>query len=101
MKDFSKGHGAKEAWRLLAGEGIVSVVADKGLEAKQNKIIFQNDRFNFKPQTSNCESHLLVKDGPVSTEEAVLGSACHDSVVVLDWQADVEDLGRGYLFYQS
>ena len=51
--------------------------------------------------TSNCESHLLVKDGPVSAEEAVLGSACHDSIVVLDWQADVEDLGRGYLLYQS
>ena len=40
MKDFSEGHGAKEAWRLLAGEGIVSVVADKGLEVKQNKIMF-------------------------------------------------------------
>ena len=40
MKDFSKGHSAKEAWRLLAGEGIVSVVADKGLEVKQNKIMF-------------------------------------------------------------
>ena len=52
-------------------------------------------------QTSNCESHLLVEDGPVSAEEAVLGSACHDSIVVLDRQADVEDLGRGYLFYQS
>ena len=45
-------------------------------------------------QTSNCESHLLVEDGPVSAEEAVLGSACHDSIVVLDWQADVEDLDR-------
>ena len=45
--------------------------------------------------TSNCESHLLVEDGPVPAEEAVLGSACHDSIVVLDWQADVEDLDRG------
>ena len=40
LKDFSKRHGAKEAWRLLAGEGIVSVVADKRLEVKQNKIMF-------------------------------------------------------------
>ena len=51
MKDFSKRHGAKEAWRLLAGEGIVSVVADKRLEEKQNKLMSQNDGFNFKPQT--------------------------------------------------
>ena len=99
MKDFSKRHGAKEAWRLLAGEGIVSVVADKRLEVKQQ----QNNVLELKiqPQTSNCESHLLVEDGPVSAEEAVLGSACHDSIVVLDRQADVEDLDRGYLFYQS
>ena len=40
MKDFSKRHYAKEAWGLLAGEGIVNVVADKGLEVKQRKIMF-------------------------------------------------------------
>ena len=75
------------------------MVADKRLEVKQQ----QNNVLELKiqPQTSNCESHLLVKHGPVSTEEAVLGGARHDSIVVLDWQADVEDLGRGYLFYQS
>ena len=45
-----------------------------------------------------CESCLLVKHGPVAAEEAVLGGAGHDAIVVLDGQADVEDLREmGYL----
>ena len=65
-----------EAGRLLAGEGIIGVVADKS---------------------------LLVEHGPVAAEEAVLGRAGHQPVVVLDRQADVEDLDRTglNLFYQS
>ena len=53
LKDFSKGHGAKEAWRLLAGEGIVSVVADKGLEEKNKIKCFRmiDSTSNLKPQT--------------------------------------------------
>ena len=39
-----------------------------------------------------CENCLLVKYSPVATEEAVLGGAGHDALVVLDGQADVEDL---------
>ena len=39
-----------------------------------------------------CEGCLLVKHGPVAAEEAVLGGAGHDALVVLDGQADVEDL---------
>merc|ERR1711863_11710 len=35
---------------------------------------------------------LLVEDGAVATEEAPLGGAGHHPVVVLDGQADVEDL---------
>jgi len=37
---------------------------------------------------------LLVEDGAVTTEEAPLGGACHHPVVVLDGQADVEDLRK-------
>ena len=37
---------------------------------------------------------LLVEHRPVAAEEAVLGRARHQPVVVLDGQADVEDLGR-------
>ena len=36
---------------------------------------------------------LLVEDGAVPTEETPLGGAGHHPVVVLDGQADVEDLG--------
>ena len=36
----------------------------------------------------------MVKHGPVAAEEAVLGGAGHNAVVVLDRQADVEDLGE-------
>ena len=57
--------GAIEAGRLLAREGVVGEVADES---------------------------LLVEDGPVAAEEAPLGGAGHDAVVVLDGQADVEDL---------
>ena len=39
-----------------------------------------------------CESYLLVKYSSVATEEAVLDGAGHDTLVVLDGQADVEDL---------
>ena len=38
--------------------------------------------------------YLLVEHCPVAAEEAVLGSAGHNAVVVLDRQADVEDLGE-------
>ena len=43
------------------------------------------------------ESCLLVKHGPVAAEEAPLGGAGHDALVVLDRQADVEDLGIKWL----
>ena len=67
LQHLPEGHGAKQAGRLLAGEGVVREVAHQV---------------------------LLVKDGAVTTEEAVLGGAGHKSLVVLDGQADVEDLGR-------
>ena len=38
---------------------------------------------------------LLVEHRPVAAEEAVLGRARHQPVVVLDGQADVEDLNKG------
>ena len=61
--------GAIEAGRLLTWEGVIGEVADKG---------------------------LLVEDCPVAAEEAPLGGAGHDAIVVLDGQADVEDL-RGVI----
>ena len=39
-----------------------------------------------------ADKSLLVEHGPVAAEEAVLGRAGHQPVVVLDRQADVEDL---------
>ena len=39
-----------------------------------------------------ADKSLLVEDGPVPAEEAVLGRAGHQPVVVLDRQTDVEDL---------
>ena len=39
-----------------------------------------------------ADKGLLVEHRPVAAEEAVLGSAGHQAVVVLDRQADVEDL---------
>ena len=48
-----------------------------------------------------ADKGLLVEHRPVAAEEAVLGRARHQPLIVLDWQADVEDLGRGFLFYQS
>ena len=62
--------GAIETGGLLAREGVIWEVADEG---------------------------LLVKDGPVAAEEAPLGGAGHDALVVLDGQADVEDLREGWL----
>ena len=56
---------AIEAGGLFTREGVVREVADKG---------------------------LLVEDRSVAAEEAPLGGAGHDAVVVLDGQADVEDL---------
>ena len=41
-----------------------------------------------------ADKSLLVKHRPVAAEEAVLGSAGHNAVVVLHRQADVEDLGE-------
>lgn len=67
LQHLPKAHGAKQAGRLLAGERIVREVAHQV---------------------------LLVKDGAVTTEEAVLGGAGHKSLVILDGQADVEDLRR-------
>ena len=66
LQHLPEGHGAKQTGRLLAGEGVIREVAHQV---------------------------LLVKDGAVTTEEAVLGGAGHESLVVLDGQADVEDLG--------
>ena len=40
-----------------------------------------------------ADKGLLVEHRPVAAEEAVLGGAGHDAIVVLDGQADVEDLG--------
>ena len=42
-----------------------------------------------------ADKGLLVEHRPVAAEEAVLGSAGHQAVVVLDRQADVEDLNKG------
>ena len=67
LQHLPEGHGAKQTGRLLAGERVVREVAHQV---------------------------LLVEDGAVTTEEAVLGGAGHKSLVVLDGQADVEDLGR-------
>ena len=39
-----------------------------------------------------ADKSLLVEHCPVPAEEAVLGRAGHQPVVVLDRQADVEDL---------
>ena len=39
-----------------------------------------------------ADKGLLVEDRSVAAEEAPLGGAGHDAVVVLDGQADVEDL---------
>ena len=66
LQHLPEGHGAKQAERLLAGEGVVREVAHQV---------------------------LLVKDGAVTTEEAVLGGVGHKSFIVLDGQADVEYLG--------
>ena len=66
LQHLSVANGAIEAGGLFTRESIVREVANKG---------------------------LLVEDGAVPTKEAPLGSACHHPVVVLDGQADVEDLG--------
>ena len=42
-----------------------------------------------------ADKGLLVEHPPVAAEEAVLGRAGHQAVVVLDRQADVEDLNKG------
>ena len=42
-----------------------------------------------------ADKGLLVEHRPVAAEEAVLGCAGHQAVVVLDRQADVEDLNKG------
>ena len=66
LQHLPEGHGAKQAGRLLARERIIREVAHQA---------------------------LLVEDGAITTEEAVLGGAGHKSFIVLDGQADVEDLG--------
>ena len=67
LEHLSVANGAIEAGGLLTRESIVREVANKS---------------------------LLVEDGAVATEEAPLGGAGHHPVVVLDGQADVEDLGE-------
>ena len=47
-----------------------------------------------------ADKSLLVEHGPVAAEEAVLGRAGHQPVVVLDWQADVEDLSWRIKFFR-
>ena len=41
-----------------------------------------------------ADKSLLVEHRPVAAEEAVLGRRCHQPVIVLDRQADVEDLNK-------
>ena len=67
LQHLSVANGAIEAGGLFTRESVVREVADKG---------------------------LLVEDCPVAAEEAPLGGAGHDAVVVLDGQADVEDLRK-------
>ena len=67
LQHLSVANGAIEAGGLLTRESIVREVANKS---------------------------LLVEDGAVATEEAPLGGAGHHPVVVLDGQADVEDLRK-------
>ena len=47
-----------------------------------------------------ADKSLLVEHGPVAAEEAVLGRAGHQPVVVLDRQADVEDLSWRIKFFR-
>ena len=42
-----------------------------------------------------ADKGLLVEHRPVAAEEAVLGRARHQPLVVLDRQADVEDMNKG------
>ena len=63
--DLAELHGAIQGRRLGAGKGVVLVVAGEG---------------------------LLVKDGPVAADKAPLGVLDDLALVVLDGQADVEDL---------
>ena len=74
LQHLSVANGAIEAGGLFTRESIVREVANKS---------------------------LLVEDGAVATEEAPLGGAGHHPVVVLDGQADVEDLrGAPLLIFQ-
>ena len=67
LQHLSVANGAIETGGLLTRESIVREVANKS---------------------------LLVEDGAVATEEAPLGGAGHHPVVVLDGQADMEDLRK-------
>ena len=65
VRNLAELNGSVQAWRLLAGEGVLGVVTGQG---------------------------LLVEHGGVATEEAPLGRLYDVAVVVLDGEADVEHL---------